>query len=96
MKILYINSFYPPDVVGGAEFSVEQIALAVKEKGVDVVVAATVPNEGKMQVEYQNGIKVYRCPIKNVYWPRDKQVHSNISKLIFHSVDSYNVNMGKL
>ena len=68
MKILYVNSLYPPDVAGGAELSLAMLAGGQRANGHDVLVAATT---GAPEVvdECVAGVPVVRLPLDNLYWP---------------------------
>jgi len=92
MKILYINSFYPPNVGGGAELSVQLIAEQMLRLGHEVVVLAT-KALGSMEMEDINGVKVYRAAIKNNYWPLTENRPGKISRLLWHIKDVYNTPM---
>ncbi|NDV96116.1 glycosyltransferase [Dysgonomonas sp. 521] len=94
MKILYISSFYTPDIIGGAEKSLQILVEAIHNRGHEVIVAATTHNEG-MSEEIINGIKVYRANINNIYWHYEKEIRSGTDKLQWHIKDSYNRKMGK-
>ena len=59
MRILFVNDFYTPYLVGGAEIAVKQLALGLKAHGHDIlVVTARIGNT--KQEEISEGIKIYR------------------------------------
>lgn len=68
MKILLISTLYPPHVIGGAEKAAAQLAEALVRRGHKVVVASLYPGSCEL-VEDQNGVRVYRLPLDNFYWP---------------------------
>jgi glycosyltransferase involved in cell wall biosynthesis len=68
MKILIISSLYPPHVIGGAEKAAALLAEALVRHGHEVVVASLYPGSTDV-VEDRNGVRVYRFPIDNFYWP---------------------------
>jgi|SRR5581483_4830817 len=74
MKILLISSLYPPHVVGGAEKAAAQLAEGLVARGHDVAVASLHPGSSEI-VEHRNGVRVYRLPLDNLYWPygRDRK-----------------------
>lgn len=95
MKILFISTYYPPEIAGGAELSLQQIVLAMQSQGFEVVVAATDAKENSFRKENQHGVYIYRCPIKNTYWTRRKELRNikNYQKMYFHLKDMYNFSM---
>ena len=68
MRILMVNSLYPPAVVGGAEKSTAALAEALARTGDDVAVVALHP-ETSEKSEVRNGVRVHRHPMDNIYWP---------------------------
>ena len=93
MKILFINTFYAPHNVGGAEKSLSVIVEAMRNQGHEVVVLATCDTKG-LHKETVNGIKVYRAGIKNQYWIYNNKIkHSFYSRLIWLIRDIYNSGM---
>lgn len=89
MKVLVLNTLYPPHVVGGAEKSVNLLCEALVRTGIEVVVASLHP-ENTTRVETVNGVKVYRLPIDNIYWPFDQKERSPFLKLQWHLRDIWN------
>ncbi|MDH2356822.1 glycosyltransferase family 4 protein [Bradyrhizobium sp. SSUT112] len=89
MKVLVVNTLYPPHVVGGAEKSVKLLCESVVRAGVEVVVVSLHPGEGTI-IETLNGVKVYRLPIDNVYWPFDQKQRSPLAKMQWHLRDVWN------
>ncbi|WP_283676434.1 glycosyltransferase family 4 protein [Clostridium perfringens] len=58
MRILLINTYYYPEIIGGAEISVKKLAEGLVLKGHDVFVIAN----GKNKIEEINKVKIYRLP----------------------------------
>lgn len=87
MRIAYINSFYYPDEVGGAERSVKFLAETMAARGHDVLVVCLGQKES---IEHINGIEVRRLAPSNLYHPLDGEKHGPIKKLIWHAIDAYN------
>lgn len=50
MKILFINSLYPPHIGGGAEIILQRTAEGLTKRGCNVVVLATGPEIGRAHV----------------------------------------------
>ncbi|MEB9515624.1 glycoside hydrolase, partial [Bacillus cereus] len=67
-KILIVNSFYYPDIRGGAEISTQLLAEDLS-KNHEVFVLTTGKNRDEIIKEEINNVKVYRLPCKNIYWP---------------------------
>jgi glycosyltransferase involved in cell wall biosynthesis len=94
MKILYINSLYPPYSLGGAGYSLQVLVEVMQKRDHEVVVLTTSDQKGIHQ-DNVNGIKVYRAGIENKYWYyNDRKNHSNYDKICWHLKDIYNQNMG--
>ena len=91
MKIAYINTFYAPDEIGGAEKSVRFLAESVVSNGHQ----ATVITLGRQRESSElNGVRIERLPIANSYFPLDAGQQSSIPKLLWHLRDSYNSRAG--
>ena len=60
MKVCLLNSFYEPDILGGAEISVKILAEKLNELGIETFVVSTGDVD---KVEYINKVKVYRVNI---------------------------------
>ena len=89
MKILFINTLYYPNFVGGAEKSVQVLAENMASNGNDVVVIST---NSKSYIDEINGVRVYYENPKNLYWSfNDRKNKTNIEKLIWHGLDAYNI-----
>ena len=88
MKILIASALYPPYIKGGGEISTQLLAEGLMKNKIDVVVV-TIGKE--YSEEIINGVKVYRIPFKNIYWSYESNSKSNLKKIIWHTIDSYNV-----
>jgi glycosyltransferase involved in cell wall biosynthesis len=90
MKILIVNTLYPPYIVGGAEKSVSLLAEALVHFG-DQVAVVTLHPESQEIVESLNGVRVYRMPMDNRYWPFERGVKPGpASRLLWHTGDAWN------
>jgi glycosyltransferase involved in cell wall biosynthesis len=91
MRILMINSLYPPIAVGGAERSVCLLAEALARSGDQVVVVSLHP-EPKETVQTQNGVRVYRLPMDNHYWPfHGGEKPGKVARLWWHMNEACNL-----
>lgn len=90
MKILLVNSLYPPEIFGGAEVSVSLLAEALASRDHQVSVVCLHKAEGT-SVDEINGVRVYRLQIDNNYWPfgLDRKP-SLLQRLQWHLRDTWN------
>ncbi|MCX7698333.1 MAG: glycosyltransferase [Candidatus Goldbacteria bacterium] len=94
MNILIINTLYKPFVAGGAEKICEQMAIGLKDKGYNVDILTTYDNKfSSVQIDYIDGLKVYRVPIKNIYWHYNKCSKPIYKRIFWHITDIYNILM---
>lgn len=94
MKILIINTFYYPDIEGGAEISVKKLAENLAIKGHDVNVLCTNDTD---KYEEINGVKVNRIKINNLYSPGEHRDIPKLKKILYRTLDLYNfLNIKKL
>ncbi len=91
MNILLINSLYSPNMIGGAELSVQNLAESFVELG-HVVTVVCLGKQGSMN--RLNGVNIHYISLKNIHWPFGS-VHNVISKLIYHGIDIQNPLMGR-
>lgn len=90
LKILVVNSLYFPNEFGGAESGVRLLVEGLAAEKVDVVVA-TLAAEGSWQQGTVNDIPVIRMPLRNIYWPFERQKSASIAlRPIWHALDAYN------
>ena len=90
MKILMVNSLYPPIVQGGAERSVSLLAEALVRRGDEVTVVTLHDREGT-STEQIKGVRVYRLPLRNLYWPFGEGPRASIGvRLRWHLRDLWN------
>lgn len=88
MNILLASSLYPPNVLGGAERSVQLLAETLTERGHRVAVVTTQPQGDEAEAEL-NGVRVHYVPVRNVYRPFSDNVR-NALKPAWHAVDTSN------
>lgn len=89
MKILLVNSLFPPHTAGGAEVVLRSQALLLQAEGHEVAVAAVGPEAG-VKVETVVGVHVFRCGYRNLYFQFGKERQPAFKRLLWHSVDRYN------
>ncbi len=89
MKVLFIDSLYHPNIIGGAERALQSLAEAFLKVGHVPVVISTSPQPGT-HVDYVNGVKVYYVGLKNLYWPFRSSGRPEVLKPIWHALDTHN------
>jgi glycosyltransferase involved in cell wall biosynthesis len=90
MKILIISTLYPPHVIGGAEKAAAELAEGLVHCGHVVVVVSLHPGSSEV-VEYRNGVRVYRLPLDNFYWPFGRKTKPNpLYRLAWHIREVWN------
>lgn len=87
MKIGMINTLYHPYQVGGAERSARLLAEALVAAGHDVFVITCAEQRG---CEVLNGVRIYREPLANVYWPFAPGARVQLLKPLWHLIDTLN------
>lgn len=94
MKILLLNALFPPNVVGGAERSVEMIANGLAQRGHDVA-AVSATSEPTAHRATVGSVRSWYLPLANIYWPFPFAHASTARKLLWHAFDSVNPSMVK-
>lgn len=90
MRILIVNTLYPPEIIGGAEVSVSLLAEALAQRGQQVSVVC-LQNEQARSITDLNGVRVYRVPLDNDYWPFGRDAKpSSMQRLKWHLQDTWN------
>jgi glycosyltransferase involved in cell wall biosynthesis len=91
MRILMINTLYPPIAVGGAERSVCLLAEALARSGDQVAVVSLHP-EPQETVESRNDVRVYRLPMDHRYWPfGGGEKPGKVARLWWHLGEAWNI-----
>ncbi len=91
MRILMINTLYPPIAVGGAERSVCMLAEALARSGDQVAVVSLHPGPQE-SVESRNDVRVYRLPMDNRYWPfGGGEKPGKVARLWWHMSEAWNI-----
>ena len=91
MNILIASSYYNPDIGGGAEIMLQLQAEEFAKRKHNVNVMVLTSNKEEYTETSDNEIKIYRCPIKNLYWPLTNQKSNIIIRLLWHIIDIYNI-----
>ncbi|WP_413698788.1 glycosyltransferase [Psychromonas sp. KJ10-10] len=94
MNVLLVNTLYFPYKVGGAEKSVQILAEELATKGHTVNVLTLMNGKELDRKACVNNVNVHRLSLSNIYWPFLKTTNrKNISKLIWHTFEIFNVVM---
>lgn len=89
MKILIVNTLYPPEIVGGAEVSVSLLAEALARSGHQVSIVCL--QKAGDSISSLNGVRVYRLQIDNIYWPFGQELKPpRLRRLWWHLRDTWN------
>lgn len=86
MRILLLNTLYPPTVVGGAERSVEVLASGLAARGHAVAVVCL--TDERDRTEIRDGVTVHRLNHGNVYWPVSGTRPNALKRLEWHGRDA--------
>ncbi len=102
-KILFVNNLYAPNIIGGAERSVQFLAEALAAKGHPVTVLTLAPQTAQPHpvdrpierpIEH-HGVTVRYLPLRNLYWAFHNKDNPTLLKPWWHVIDSYNLLMGR-
>ena len=94
MKILYLNSLYSPNFVGGAERSVQALAEGIVAQGHEASVISTADQDVATEAVI-HGVKVHYLPYRNRYWTYGDGRSGPLSKAAWHARDSCNRPMAR-
>jgi glycosyltransferase involved in cell wall biosynthesis len=89
LRIVLINNLYTPNLIGGAERSVQSLAEALVKIGCDVTVICL---DRRYHVEIINGVRVYYLKLFNCYWPFTHK-RNKFLKYVWQLLDCYNIFM---
>lgn len=86
MRVALVNSTYFPNVIGGAELSVQYLAEALVAKGHEVTVIAAAPEASHQVI---NEVDVHFLKLRQLYWPYGRR-HSAPLRLAWNILDINN------
>lgn len=95
MKILFVNSFYRPEIRGGAELTIENIASGMASRGHQCAVFTT-KEAGPLSSDTVGMVRVFRIGSQNIYWDHRKSNPSRLRRLVWYFNDSYNTKVQPL
>lgn len=88
LRVLLVNTLFPPIVKGGAEVSTAKLAAALAARGHDAHVLTIAPEPQETRVE--NGVTVHRLAPALVRYPYTERPRGRLSKLALHALDNDN------
>ncbi|MGH7413760.1 MAG: glycosyltransferase, partial [Candidatus Rokuibacteriota bacterium] len=86
MRVCLVSNLYPPDVLGGAEVVVGNLARGLQAAGHEVMVVATAPR-ARAGRETVDGLRVHHFGPANIYWAGEAAGRARILKPLWHLVD---------
>nr|WP_088327680.1 glycosyltransferase family 4 protein [Bacillus cereus] len=89
-KILIVNSYYAPTIIGGAEVSTQLLAEDLAKKGYMVFLLTTGAHKSEIIKEKKNGVEIFRIPCMNLYWAGKKEERGNFKKIGWHCINTFN------
>lgn len=88
-KLLIVNSFYYPNVIGGAEISTKLLAEDMNSE-FTVCVLTTGKQRNGLVVEKINNVEIWRLPNFNLYWAGIYKKRNVFLKLMWHMINAFN------
>ncbi|MEN9560396.1 MAG: hypothetical protein RLZZ502_1607 [Pseudomonadota bacterium] len=90
MRILHLNTLFPPWQVGGAERTVKALASGMAALNHEVAVLHTVPYADGASAKRQEQLHTYSAPLRNFYWQFDGLKRHSAQRFAWHFLDSNN------
>lgn len=91
MKVAFLTTLYAPYLFGGAEKAATLLAEALAAEGHEVCAITLHPKDTE-EVEQVNGVRVYRLPLDNLYWPFQREREpKGWMKAVWHLRDIWNL-----
>jgi hypothetical protein len=87
VRVLLVNSLYPPADIGGAERSVAQLARGLVDAGVavSVLTLSAGPDAG---VTTEAGVTIHRTTLRHLYWPYDGKRRPAPARAAWHGLEA--------
>lgn len=88
MRILFVNTFSDPIILGGAERTLSIIVEGMRERGHEVRVVSLQSDIATEAVEWPD--HTTRYPVRNLFVPDGRSARRLPEKLLWHGLDLYN------
>ncbi|GLC29709.1 glycosyltransferase family 4 protein [Clostridium omnivorum] len=88
MKIVLVNSYYYPIILGGAEYSVKKLAEVLVKNHHEVIVICA---DNKNSIEFINGVKIYRMKVHNLISVNKNKKHNKVIMKMHRLLDFCNI-----
>ncbi len=89
MKILLYNTYYTPNIVGGADRVTQALAEGLNRAGHEVVVA-TLSKDNQFRVQHLNGVKIYYLPVNNRLSHLRVPNRNFLTRILWHFWSAFN------
>lgn len=87
-RVLLVSALYPPNVVGGAEVVVRNLAEGLARRGHEVCVA-TLARRGTASDRTAGGVAVREFEMRGRHWPFSGPKADPPRRLLWHAVDNF-------
>lgn len=94
MRVLYVNTYYSPNIGGGAEVTLKTIVDGVRARGHDVAVACTNPTGGYVE-SVVDGVPVFRFSNHNLYSMYGGARPGIVKRMAWNVLDVHNPKTGR-
>lgn len=84
MRVLFANSFYAPEIGGGAELTLHRLASGLARRGHDVAAFTTGENSS---VDVNDGVTVHRFPVDNDFRKLNPNLPNRLRRAIWQIKD---------
>ncbi len=88
MRLLFLNTLYPPYGAAGAETTLRLLTTQMRDRGHDCNVVTLTPGR-RMEAREVDGIPVHYIPLANVFWPHGAS-KTLPWRLMFQAIEAYN------
>lgn len=97
MRILIVNMYYYPNMIGGAEHSVKLLAEGLSKADQEVAVLTLDGSSRNLAKDFVNGVSIYRGYSKSIYRRRILNDKSHVFDAVFNGINSiYNHQIKKI
>lgn len=88
MRVLTVSSFYPPNVIGGAEICARNLSHGLIERGHDVAVLTAAPTPAdQLWGERRDGVTMFRVATPHLYPVAEARAAAGWRKPVWHLQD---------